>query len=76
MSNFVGFDKFQIRELEKGVEKGIDVTVYAKPEFSTERMWCIRNLMERGKDFSEFLDPNVLDEDALLKRYKEIKAHN
>ena len=73
MSSFIGFDEAQVKELEKGQEKGLDVHVYADKSFEAERMWCIRNLMERNLAYDEFLN-HKLNGEAMYKRYKEIKA--
>lgn len=64
------FDKYQLKEIEKGKEAGLDVSKYAKPEFDAEKMWCIRNLMERNIDFTPILDKSGTE---LTRLYKQLK---
>lgn len=64
------FDDFQKKEIEKGKELGLDVEVYTKPDYDAEKMWCIRNLMQRGVDYKPLLNKSG---DDMQKLYKELK---
>lgn len=68
------FDEFQEKEILKGKEKSLDTSVYANPNFSAEKMWYIRNLMERGVDYTPLL--SVGDESKLNELYKKLKHSN
>lgn len=66
-------DKFDARQLNVilyGLIKGLDVGVYAKPDYDAEKMWCIRNLMQRGVDYKPLLNKSGND---MQKLYKELK---
>lgn len=64
------FDNFQLKEIEKGKEFNLDVSVYSKPEYTAEKMWYIRNLMMRNIDYTPILH---LDEPEISAKYKELK---
>ena len=44
------FDSLQKGELKKGLEKGLDVSVYAKPEFNCYQMEKERLKLENDRD--------------------------
>lgn len=46
-------------EIRKGLEKGIDVSIYAKPDFEWRQMREIREGLEAGIDVSSYADPNI-----------------
>ena len=46
-------------EIRKGLENGIDVSIYAKPEFNWRQMREIREGLETGIDVSSYADPNI-----------------
>ena len=46
-------------EIRKGLENGIDVSIYAKPEFNWRQMREIREGLEVGIDASSYADPNI-----------------
>lgn len=37
-----GFRKTQLREIHLGLIHGVDISIYAKPEFSPEQMFYVR----------------------------------
>ena len=43
-------NKDQIEEIELGIKSGVDVTIYAKKEFSWEQMQLIRWLLEKESE--------------------------
>ena len=40
------FDKRQLKQIEQGIIAGVDVSIYAKPEFSCVQMLEIRGGLE------------------------------
>lgn len=46
-------------EIRKGLENGVDVSIYAKPEFNWQQMREIREGLEAGIDVSSYADPNI-----------------
>lgn len=52
-----GFDKIQMYEIWEGLEQGLDISTYAKPEFDYEQMRQIRKGLERGLDVSLYAKP-------------------
>lgn len=63
----------QLYELSQGIKSGIDISVYAKPEYNEFKMGYIRLAMERGLDFNKLLNPNF-DEFDIRNAYKEIEV--
>lgn len=47
-------------EIRKGLENGIDVSIYATPEFNWQQMREIREGLAAGIDVSSYADPNIL----------------
>ncbi len=50
----MNFDGKQLEEIRKGLEAGVDVSVYAKPEYNWEQMQEIRWGLESGVDVSVY----------------------
>ena len=46
-------------EIRKGLENGIDVSIYAKPEFNLQQTREIREGLEVDIDVSSYADPNI-----------------
>lgn len=46
-------------EIRKGLYNGIDVSIYAKPEFEWQQMREIREGLEVGIDVSSYADPTI-----------------
>ena len=46
-------------EIRKGLYKGIDVSIYAKPEFKWLQMREIREGLEAGIDVTSYADPKI-----------------
>ena len=53
----VSFDEEQLESIIMGLEKGLDVTIYAKPEFDCCQMDEIRKGLESGVDVSVYAKP-------------------
>lgn len=51
------FDSYQQEEIQKGLESGVDVSIYADPKFDGEQMEEIRKGLESGVDVSVYLNP-------------------
>lgn len=67
------FSEGQVGQIRRGLKNGVDVSVYAKPEYGTVMMAAIRQCLEAGEDPSIYtnytkvnfslndVDPNTLD---------------
>ncbi len=44
----MGFNEKQLKEIRWGLEKGLDVSVYAKPEFDYAQMEEIRKVLRKS----------------------------
>jgi len=51
------FNKSQLKQIEKGIIAGVDVSIYAKPEFVWKQMEQIRWGLEEGLDVSIYAKP-------------------
>lgn len=51
------FSKYQLDQIERGKEAGLDVSVYTDPKFDAEQMREIRLGLEKGVDVSLYADP-------------------
>lgn len=58
----------QWREIENGMKRTLDVTVYAKPEYDAGQMKEIRIGLDKGTDVESFLNPDFSD-----KQMREIR---
>ena len=52
----LGFDELQTIEIIRGIENGIDVSVYCKEEFNAAQMKALRLGLEEKLDVSRFAD--------------------
>lgn len=57
--NIGDYDYKQIKQIEIGLEKDLDVSIYANPEFSSEQMEMIRTGLEDGVDASKYANPEL-----------------
>ena len=58
-----GFDEWQLYEIRKGLEDGVDISKYAKREFSDEKMAEIRKeLTKKNLDLDENLVSEIKEE--------------
>lgn len=51
--------KAKKKEIGLGIEKGLDVNLYAKPKFTYWQMFEIRNVLENNIDVTLYLNPNI-----------------
>lgn len=71
------FNKKQMKEIELGKKSGVDVEIYAKPEFDARQMKALRLSLEGGIDVTPFarpeLDVRVMDNARIcIKRGKDV----
>lgn len=51
------FDKYQMDEIRKGLESGVDVSIYADPKYDGGQMQQIWLGLKSGIDVSVYADP-------------------
>ena len=68
---FNQFELFAQKEILAGLEKDLDVSIYAKPEYSWDQMKQISSGLEEGLDVSIYAIP-VLSEDQMEKIFKAL----
>ena len=56
------FDEYQIEEIRYGLERGYDVSFYARPEFNLQQMKQICLGLETGVDVSVYAKPEFTPE--------------
>lgn len=71
------FNKKQMKEIELGKKSGVDIEIYAKPEFDARQMNVLRLSLEDGIDAAPYARPElparVMDNARIcLKRGKDI----
>ena len=77
-----GFDTFQLRQIEEGLEQGLDVSIYAKKIHSVYLMNLARMLLAAGADLESCVVSDKLDRNKLLTvhqyylRMKKVKGLN
>lgn len=75
-----GFDTFQLRQIEEGLEQGIDVSIYAKKVHSANLMNLAKLLLAAGADLEQCIANDKLNLNKLLTlhqyylRLKKVKA--
>ena len=52
-----GFNELQVLEITKGNDNGVDISIYASPEYNSRQMKVIRMALEEGIDVSAMADP-------------------
>lgn len=75
-----GFDTFQLRQIEEGLEQGLDVSIYAKKVHSANLMNLAKLLLTAGADLEQCVVSDKLNLNKLLtlhqyySRLKKVKA--
>ena len=59
----------QMKEIELGKKLGLDISVYAKPEFNNLQMATIRTGLQKGLDVTEYANPAFDSEQMYLIMY-------
>ncbi|SHH09595.1 hypothetical protein [Desulfosporosinus lacus] len=62
------FDPQQLKQIEIGLEKGIDVSKYADPSYDVDQMLEIRWGLEDGVDVNSYADPKLTPREMERKR--------
>ncbi len=55
--NGLEFDDSQMNQINRGIKNGVDVSIYAKPDYEWAQMQQIREGLENGVDVSVFAKP-------------------
>lgn len=77
-----GFDTFQLKQIEEGLEQGLDVSIYAKKIHSAYLMHLARMLLTAGADLEPCVVGDKLNRNKLLTvhqyylRMKKVKGLN
>lgn len=71
--NIARMDKNQKDLVMEGIDAGVDVSVYAKPEFGSDQMWEILHGLKKGIDVSPYADPKF-DHDQMNRIREGIEA--
>lgn len=77
-----GFDTFQLRQIEEGLNRGLDVSIYAKKIHSAYLMKLARSLLAAGADLESCIADDKLNLNKLLAvhqyylRMKKVKGLN
>ena len=77
-----GFDTFQLKQIEEGLEQGLDVSIYAKKLHSAYLMNLARILLAAGADLESCVVGDKLNRNKLLTvhqyylRMKKVKGLN
>ena len=66
------FDPQQLKQIEIGLEKGIDVSKYADPSYDVNQMLEIRWGLEDGVDVNSYADPELTSREMEVKRLNMI----
>ena len=69
---FNQFDKGQQEQIKLGLEKNLDVSIYAKPEFDEYQMREIRHGLEDNLDVSVYAKPEF-NEKQMKKIRKQLE---
>jgi hypothetical protein len=67
------FDDFQLNEIRVGLDRGVNVSLYADRVYHWGQMQMIRNGLERNLDVSKYADPRVSLNDMILMYQKLCK---
>lgn len=70
--NGMKFNEEQFREIEGGLESGVDVDIYANTKFDWEQMWELKEALKVGLDLSEYANKNYSSKE--LKKIRESKV--
>lgn len=63
------FDQYQMKQIEWGLEEGVDVDKYADPKFDSDQMREIRKGLEDGVDVSVYTNPKFTGKQMREIRY-------
>lgn len=66
LDDFLIFDSFQLEQILLGVKEGLDVSVYANPEYGSKEMAIMREDLKQGIKINLYADPKAEG----YKRYK------
>lgn len=55
--NYNQFDEYQKEQIEEGLRKGLDVSVYADPKFDSDQMFILMQGLEQGIDVIPYANP-------------------
>lgn len=55
--NYNEFDEYQKEQIEEGLRKGLDVSVYANPKFDSDQMHILMQGLEQGIDVIPYVNP-------------------
>lgn len=55
--NYNQFDEYQKEQIEEGLRKGLDVSVYADPKFDSDQMYILMQGLEQGIDVIPYANP-------------------
>lgn len=68
-----GFNELQVLEITKGNDNGVDISIYASPEYNSRQMKVIRMALEEGIDVSAMADPeyNYMQMEQIKEGIKE-----
>lgn len=55
-----GFNELQVLEITKGNDNGVDISIYASPEYNSRQMKVIRMALEEGIDVSAMADQSII----------------
>lgn len=67
-----GFDTFQLKQIEEGLEQGLDVSVYAKKSHSDRLMSFALYLLNAHVNLEYALENDRLNANLLLERYRQL----
>lgn len=65
------FDDFQLNEIRLGLERGVNVSIYADRIYHWGQMQMIRKGLERHLDISKYSDPRV-SLNAMIHMYQQL----
>ena len=58
--NYNEFDEYQKEQIEEGLRKGLDVSVYANPKFDSDQMHILMQGLEQGIDVIPYANPKFV----------------
>ena len=71
------FDKYQQKEIMLGIKSNVDVSIYAKIDFTWQQMEEIRLGLKQGLDVSVYVKPEITAKEmkTIRKELKETKEN-
>ena len=67
------FNESKKEEIRLGIENGIDVSIYAKPEYTWQQMEFLMFRLLNGEDVTPYLNPKLTIEELMEIRKKKLK---